>query len=445
MNRKKLIIGLVVVVAFAAIAYANLGLQRSTAPEVTTEEIRERDLEAIVSASGAIEPKSTVDISAETMGKVVNLAVVEGERVSAGQFLLQIDPRNLETQVRNREASLASARSRLEQTKAQIENNRLALQQAQDNLRRQEELWNAELIPREQYERAINDEKMRQTDLAVTQQSMLTQGEQIHQEEANLESAQHDLTRVRVVSPIDGIVTRQNIEVGETAVVGTMNNAGSVLLTIADLSVINAEIEVDETDIPYVQLGQPAEITIDALPDLTFPGTVTEVGNSPIQTGGGSQSTNFKVVITIDGEVPGVRPGFTCTAVITTATREQVVAVPIQAVTIREMIVDADGNIVRDDPDERRPTARTARRTITEDDLEPGQTLEELEGVFVARDGRAVFVPIDIGIAGESYFEVLEGLALEDRVITGPFASVREIRDGDEVDASDESDEESDR
>jgi len=438
MNRKKLIIGLLVVVGLAAIAYANLGLERSTAPEVTTEEIRERDLEAIVSASGAIEPKSTVDISAETMGKVVNLAVVEGERVSAGQFLLQIDPRNLETQVQNREASLASARSRLEQTKAQIGNNRVALQQAQDNLRRQEELWNAELIPREQYERAINDEKMRQTDLVVTQQSILTQEEQIHQEEANLESAQHDLTKVRVVSPIDGIVTRQNIEVGETAVVGTMNNAGSVLLTIADLSVINAEIEVDETDIPYVDLGQKAEVSIDALPDQTFLGTVTEVGNSPIQAGGGAQATNFKVVITIDGEVPGVRPGFTCTAIVTTDTRTQVTAVPIQAVTVREFVVDAEGNIVRDDPDARRPTASTRRRAVTEDDLEEGQTLEELEGVFVARDGVAAFVPIQIGIAGERYFEVLEGLAVGDRVITGPFASVRELRDGDEVDTSDE-------
>jgi HlyD family secretion protein len=438
MNRKKLLIGLLIVVGLAAIAWANFGAQRSTAPEVTTEEVRARDLEAIVSASGAIEPKSTVDISAETMGKIVDLAVVEGERVSVGQFLLQIDPRSLETQVQNREASLATARSRLEQTKAQIENNRVALQQAQDNLRRQEELWNAQLIPREQYERAVNDEKMRQTDVRVTEQSIRTLESQIRQEEANLESAQYDLTKVRVVSPIEGIVTRQNVEEGETAVVGTRNNPGTVLLTIADLSVINAEIEVDETDIPYVDLGQPAEVTIDALPDQTFSGSVTEVGNSPIQTSGGAQSTNFKVVITIDGEVPGVRPGFTCTAVITTATREQALAVPIQAVTIRELIVDAEGNIVRDDPEARRPSARTTRRTITEDDLEPGQTLEELEGVFVVRDGRAVFVPVSIGIAGERYFELVEGLALGDRVITGPFSSVRELRDGDEVQVADE-------
>jgi HlyD family secretion protein len=429
MTGKKLIIGVLLVAGLAAIVATNLSFQPSTGIEVTTEAVAARDLEAIVTASGTIQPKRSVNISAETMGKVVELAVVEGQEVKAGQHLLQIDPRNLETQVQNREASLASARSQLEQTRAQIENSRVALQQSKDTLKRQEELWKAGLIPREAYERAVNDTAMRETDVKVMEQSLLTQQERIKQEEANLAGARHDLTKVRVSSPISGIVTRLNVEEGETAVVGTMNNAGTVLLTIADLSIIETEIEVDETDIPYIRMGLPAKVSIDALPNQEFTGTVTEVGNSPIQTAGAAQrATNFKVVVTIDGEVPGVRPGFTCTATITTATRQQVPAVPIQAMTVRELPVDLEGNIMRSS---RPPGAARAVRTPT--DLPEGQVLKEIEGAFVVADGKAVFTPVKIGIAGERYFEVVEGLKIGDAVITGPFASVRNLRDGDAV------------
>jgi HlyD family secretion protein len=429
MTGKKLIIGVLLVAGLAAIVATNLSFQPSTGIEVTTEAVAARDLEAIVTASGTIQPKRSVNISAETMGKVVELAVVEGQEVKAGQHLLQIDPRNLETQVQNREASLASARSQLEQTRAQIENSRVALQQSKDTLKRQEELWKAGLIPREAYERAVNDTAMRETDVKVMEQSLLTQQERIKQEEANLAGARHDLTKVRVSSPISGIVTRLNVEEGETAVVGTMNNAGTVLLTIADLSIIETEIEVDETDIPYIRMGLPAKVSIDALPNQEFTGTVTEVGNSPIQTAGAAQrATNFKVVVTIDGEVPGVRPGFTCTATITTATRQQVPAVPIQAMTVRELPVDLEGNIMRSS----RP-AGAARAGRTPTDLPEGQVLKEIEGAFVVADGKAVFTPVKIGIAGERYFEVVEGLTIGDAVITGPFASVRNLRDGDAV------------
>jgi len=436
MNRKKIVIGLLVIVGLAAVVVANLTFQRSSATEVTAEAIQARHLESVVTASGTIQPKRSVDISAETMGKVVDLAVVEGQAVTAGQHLLQIDPRNLETQVQNREASLASARSQLEQTRAQIENSKVALQQSRDTLRRTEELWKAGLIPRDQYERAVNDVAMRETDLKVMDQSVLTQMERIKQEEANLASARHDLTKVRVSSPITGIVTRLNVEQGETAVVGTMNNAGTVLLTIADLSVIETEIEVDETDIPYISIGLPATVSIDAIPNQTFSGRVTEVGNSPIQAAGPAQrATNFKVVVTIDGEVPGVRPGFTCTAVITTATRENALAVPIQAMTVRELPIDAEGNIVRAARPADGAAVDVRRRTAPE--LADGQKLKEIEGAFVVRDGHAVFTPVRIGIAGERYFEVLDGLAAGDRVITGPFASVRGLQDGDAVQVAD--------
>jgi HlyD family secretion protein len=431
-RKKKIIIALVVVVVLGSIAAANLLTKRSTAITVNVEKIEKRDLESIVSASGKVQPKRKVAISAETMGKVVNLQVNEGDMVTKGQLLLQIDPRNLETAVQNREASLATQNSQLDQMKAQTENLRIALRQAQDALVRAEGLAKQGLIPREQLERAQNDVKMRETDLKVNEQSIRTQAQRIKQEEANLEIAKYDLNKVRIVAPITGLVTRRNIEEGETAVVGTMNNAGTVLLEIAEMSVIETEIEVDETEIPEIKIGQPAKITIDAIPDKTFPGKVTEVGNSPIQAAGAAatqRATNFKVVVTIDGEVPNVRPGFTCTAVITTSTRQKTMSVPIQAMTLREVIVDQEGHIVRPPapkPGERRPPT-------TAGELKEGQTRKELEGVFTIQDNRALFVPVKTGIAGEKYFEVLDGLKEGDQVITGPFQSVRGLKDGDEV------------
>ena len=255
----------------------------------------------------------------------------------------------------------------------------------------------------------------------------------MQQESATLDSARYDLSKVRIESPINGIVTRRNIEEGETAVTGTMNNPGTVLLTIADMSIIEAEVEVDETDIPNVQLGQKAKVTVDAMPGKTFTAKVTEIGNSPIQVTGqaASQATNFKVVLTLDGEIPDVRPGFTCTAEITTATRDGVQAVPIQAMTVREVVVDASGSVVREPvtPGAPRPRRGAAPQT----DLKPGQSRKELEGVFVVRDNRSEFTPVKTGIAGEKYFEVLSGLKEGDQVITGPFTSVREISDGSPV------------
>jgi HlyD family secretion protein len=217
-------------------------------------------------------------------------------------------------------------------------------------------------------------------------------------------------------------------------VIGTMNNAGTVLLTVADMSVIEAEVEVDETDIPNVKLGQVAKVTIDAMSGKSFTGKVTEIGNSPIQAAGStsaSQATNFKVKVTLDGEIPEVRPGFTCTAEITTATRAAVIGVPIQATTVREKIVDKAGNIVPDEnsgPGKRRPTT-----TVSAAELKPGQERKELEGVFLVKDNKAAFVPIKTGIAGEKYFEVLSGVKEGDQVIVGPFSSVRELGDGADV------------
>jgi len=355
--------------------------------------------------------------------------------VTKGQFLLEIDPRNLRTRVESGQASLQATISQAEQMRLSLENTNLSLKLAQDNYNRQQELWKGGLTTREALERAENEFKAQEAALRAQEQNLKTQQMRIQQERATLSSAQYDLSRVRIESPINGIVTRRNIEEGETAVTGTMNNPGTVLLTIADMSVIEAEVEVDETDIPNVQMGQRANVTIDAMPGKTFTAKVTEIGNSPIQAAGqaaSAQATNFKVVLTLDGEVPDVRPGFTCTAEITTATRTAAVAVPIQATTVREVVVDQEGAIVRAPV-----TPGQGRRPSTPvGELQDGQERKELEGVFLVTDNTVMFEPVVTGIAGERYFEVLSGLKEGDQVVIGPFSSVRELRDGASVKAT---------
>jgi len=434
MTRKNLLIATSVVLIGAAVAGANLYYRRDKGLTVTTETIKARDLDAVVSASGKIQPKRLVNISADTPGRVVNLAVNEGDRVKIGQFLLQIDPKSLRTRVNSSEASVQANLMSLDQMRQAVQTSRVQLEQAQQTLKRQQDLWKGGLTTRETLDKATNHVKAAESAIQEREHAADSQASRIKQEQATLESAQYDLSKVRILSPIDGIVTTRNIQEGETAVVGTMNNAGTVLLKLADMSIIQAEIEVDETNIPSVRFDQKAKIAIDAIPDRTFKGHVTEIGNSPIAsttTTSSTQATNFKVVVVLDEDVPEVRPGFTCTADITTATRKSVVAVPIPAVAVRELIYDAGGQIVKPPQTDKRRPAGQAPPTVTE--LQPGQTRKETEGVFVLRSGRAEFVPIKVGIAGDRYFEVLSGLKDGDQVITGPYNSVRVMADGDLV------------
>jgi HlyD family secretion protein len=376
-------------------------------------------------------------MSAVQMGRVTRLAVEEGDRVTAGQFLLQIDPMSLRGTVERGEAAVAGARQALAQSRVGVETARANLQLAQENAKRQRELWSQGLTTRENLDAAEAALSVRETELRAQQAEVARAEQQIRQEAATLDTSRYNLSQVTLTAPFDGIVTRRNIEEGENVVVGTMNNAGTQLLTIADMSIIEAEVEVDETEIPSVKIGQVAKVTIDALPDRTFTGKVTEIGNSPIQLAGtaqaGQQATNFKVTVTIDGQIDEARPGFTCSAQITTATRDDVVAVPIQAMAVRELVYDKAGNIVRPPREEGRRRPRSVEPTASAAELPDGQTRKETEGVFVMRDGRAQFVPVKVGIAGDKYFEVLSGLKAGDQVITGPFNNVRNLRDGDEV------------
>ena len=301
-RNKKILLGVGVVVVLGGIAYANVRFKRNPGVTVNTETIQKRNLDAIVSASGKVQPKRFVNISADTVGRVTDLAVDEGARVTKDQFLLEVDPRNLRSAVVRTQASLEAAKSQAEQLSLALEGARTSLKQAEADYNRQQQLWKGGLTTREALDRAENDLKLRQSDLRTQEQQVQTQKLRMAQEEASLETDRYNLSKVRIVSPINGIVTRRNIEEGEMVMIGTMNNAGTVLLTIADMSVIEAEVEVDETDIPSLRLGQVTKITIDAVPDKTFTGKVTEIGNSPIQSAGAAssaQATNFKVVVTL--------------------------------------------------------------------------------------------------------------------------------------------------
>src|SRR5580704_5323931 len=396
MTRKNVFIAIGIIMLGAAVAAANLWLRGPAAITVTTETIKARDLDSVVSASGKIQPKRLVNISADTSGRVVDLAVNEGDRVKKGQFLLQIDPKSLRTRVDSGAASLNAAEASLDQQRQVIQSARVQLEQAQKTLARQQDLWRQQLTTRETLEKAESDVQAAESGLKEREKQVGGQEARIAQERAGLESARYDLSKVRIESPIDGIVTRRNIQEGETAVIGTMNNAGTVLLTLADMSVIQAEIEVDETNIPSVSVGQLAKVSIDALPDKTFAGHVTEIGNSPIQATGANagsrQATNFKVVVVIDDNIPEVRPGFTCTADITTAKRKNVTAVPIPAVAVRELVFDENGQVVKTPTDRRR--RRIVEPVAAAAELKPGQTRKETEGVFVVRKGQVEFVPI---------------------------------------------------
>ena len=434
MTRRNRNILITVGVVGGALVGANLWFKKDKGVTVTTEAIKTRDLDAVVSASGKIQPKRLVQISADAPGRVVNLAVNEGDRIKKGQFLLQIDPKSLRTRVDSGTASLEAAQASLEQMRQSVETTKVQLEQARQNLARQQGLWRQQLTTREALDRAENDMKGAQSSLVEREKQANAQSSRIAQERATLDSSRYDLSKQRIESPIDGIVTRRNIQEGETAVVGTMNNPGTVLLQLADMAVIQAEVEVDETNLPHIQIGQIGKISIDAIPDKSFKGHVSEIGNSPIQAtaaSAGTQATNFKVVVILDEPVPEARPGFTCTADITTATRKNVTSVPIPAVAVRELIYDANGQIVKQPRDEKRP--RGVEPVAAASELKPGQTRKETEGVFVIHDTKAEFVPIKMGIAGDKYFEVLNGLKAGDLVITGPYNSVRGLKDGDQV------------
>lgn len=397
-TRTKFIIGTIVVILIATLTWANINYQRKETVSVQTEKVERRNLVSRVSSSGSIETTRKVDISASISGKVVELAVGEGDYVTEGQLLLRIDPTPTQTAVTQLEAGIRSALATLALSDAN-------LNQAIVEYERQQKLFERGVVAEEVVQRAKSSydvEKARRSGAL----------EEIARLEASLRNAKHDLTKVNVHTDISGVVTLLNIQEGENAFVGTFNNPGTVLMTVSDLSHMEAWVEVDETDVVDLRIGQAADILVDAYPDTVFHGVIDRIGHSPIaQSGGDRQSINFEVVIVLTDSIPNVRPGLSCVADIITGTRANALAIPIQALTVH---LPED---VRED-DKRAVSSSLSRRRD-----------RSHEGVFVVEDERAIFRNVATGLTGERRFEVLSGLEEYMIVVTGPFETLRTMKD----------------
>jgi HlyD family secretion protein len=409
---RKLMIAAGLLVAVGGVAGVAMANRDPAGAEVRTEAVTRRDLVEVVTASGKIEPKRKVDISADIMGRVIQVAVEEGQWVDKGALLLRIDPSQYQSAMRRAEAAVAQARAREAQARAQQ-------LKAQNDVRRSEMLAQGkELISAQELDQARTSGDVAAAELQAARFA-------VAQSQAALSEARDNLAKTVIVAPMSGRVTRLNIEEGETAVMGTMNNPGSLLLTVADLSVMEAKIKVDETEVPNITIGDSASVRIDAFPDRAFSGRVTRIGNSAVQAAGAAaaadqQSVDFEVVITLDTPPPSLRPDLSATADVVTEARRGVLAVPIIALTVR----DREGKKFKQaDEGEEAAPALPAQEAA---DARERRT-SEVTGVFVVREGKAVWVPVEIGIAGDRYFEIRKGLRGGETVVSGSYQAVRDL------------------
>ncbi len=408
-RKRKIWIGIGVVALIGFMSLNALRGERGRAVEVRVEEVSSRDLVARVSATGHIEPKTQVDITTDVAGRIVQLPVEEGQDVEEGDLLLAIDPAQYQ-------AAVNRARAGLSQAEAAEAQARASYIQAQRDAERFQALQasGTDYVTAAEVERAVTQAEVEQALWRAAEHA-------VQQAQAGLDQAQDQLQKTTIRAPMSGRVTRLNVERGETAIVGTMNNPGSLLLTVADLSVMEAVIEVDETDVPEIAIGDSAWIEIDAFPNRRFGGRVTKIGNSSIRplTAASSSSTqaiDFEVRITLDDPPPAIRPDLSATADVITDTRENVLAIPITALTL----MDAQ-------------EVERLESEVLPDTIRPGSSVRDVEGVFLVEGERVRFVPVTIGIAGENYFEVLAGVELGQTVVSGSFQAIRELENGSRI------------
>jgi HlyD family secretion protein len=405
-----LIVGVIVlgVGGLAAAAVKN----KNKAIEVKMDTVARRDLVAAVTASGKIDAEKTVDVTADITGRILRLAVKEGDVVKKGQFLVQIDPVQFQGAVSRGEALLASNEAALVQARTNRDQSKRQLDRSSEISRTAPELISAEAVEQSQqaYDVAVSTYNANQA--------------QVEQARASLKEARDNLARTRLFAPISGRVVRLPVHEGEVAVPGTFSKETALLMTIADLSSILAKVQVDETDVVRLQLGDSVDVSIDAYPDTTFLGRVTKISNSAklsqtaagAQTGTNDRAVDFDVEVTLLNPPPDVRPDLSCTARIVTDTRKNVLSVPIIALTVREH---------EKVPNEMAPqdTIRAIKKFKK----------KETEGVFVVRDGIATFRPVKIGIAGDEYFEVVDGVREGETLVGGTYQAIRDLKDGDRV------------
>jgi HlyD family secretion protein len=421
MKKKKWIwIGLAVVLLIAILAANMAGQANKKGVAVQLARVRNEDVTSRVRAPGKIEPKTQVKISADIMGKVTQLAVKEGDHVRKGQLLLQLDATQRRADDTQARAALTAARARKHEADARF-------RVVAANHVRQKALFEQKLLSQAEWDRA--------TDAYETAHgAALTAAEEVTRAQAAVSASADNLGKTRIVAPFDGVVSALYVEAGEIVIMGTMNNAGTQILTVSDLSRMLVRADVDETDVVDVRIGQKARITVDALPDTSFEGTVTEIGNTAKRNemGGAIEGqTNFEVKVVFDQSVPEVRPGMTADVEIETATHQKTIAVPIQAVVVR-----TERELERAEKKaggKNKEKKRNRSDAIAAEDDTVGQKDKEITGLFVMRDGVAKFVPVRTGIASETMIEVFGGLKPGESVVAGPYKALRELKPNQKV------------
>lgn len=410
---KYLIGGAALVIVLGGAGLASLASQDRGGTAVRVEAATTRDLVATVRASGWVRPRRSVAIQSDLMGRIVELSVEEGDSVSAGQLLLRLEPTPYEAAVSQARAAVSEARAREAQARA-------SLLQAQQEAGRTRTLRERNLVSPQTLEQAETEARVQEALHEAAEHS-------VAQSTAQLEEAEDQLSKTVIRAPMAGIVTRLDIEEGEMAIVGTMNNPGSLLLTVSDLAVMEAVLRIHETDVPRIEVGDSVAVEIDAFPRQAFTGRVTRIGHSALrppeqmaESGSTqSQAIDFEVVVTLDEPPATLRPDLSATGEVVTGRSSGVVAVPIIALTIRELPpLEA---VAEEGPGGEAATALTEERR------------QDQEGVFVVRDGRAHFVPVEVGITGTEHFEIVDGLSAGDSVVAGPYDAIRLLEDGDEV------------
>ncbi|HET9438898.1 MAG TPA: efflux RND transporter periplasmic adaptor subunit [Longimicrobiales bacterium] len=412
-KRTKMIVGIVSLVVIGGIGAGAAASRNDGGVQVRLEPVQERDLVALVSASGWIRPHKKVDVQADIMGRIVQLNVREGDEVTRGQVLMRIDPTQYQAAVARSRAGVSEALAREAQAKANLLQAKRGYERARALASQGENL-----ISKQQVEDAETQYEVQQELLRAAQYG-------VQMARAGQAEAQDQLDKTVIRAPMNGVITRLEVEEGETAIVGTMNNPGSLLLTVADLTEMEAVIRVDETDVPELKLGDSASVEIDAFPKTKFIGRVTEISHSSTrnpeqvaqQGGTSTQSVDYEIVIRLANPPRTLRSDLSATAEVVTAARRKVLSIPIIALTVRER-----GNVKAlptDDP-KAKEKAEAAERDKSQDE----------EGVFIIKDGKAHFVQVKTGITGREHFEVLEGLTAKDTVVAGPYEAVRSLEEG---------------
>ena len=392
---KKVIVGVGVVAILIVIVILSVKDSSERGKAVTVEKATKRNISARVKATGEITPEKKVEISAKVVGEITSLPVHEGDTVHRGQVLVQIE-RNLYEAARNQ------AKAALEGAAVSVERARVQLVDAARTLKRTRKLLAQGLASQEKMDAAQVAYDTARVDLQAQQHS-------VEQYRSALQRAQDDLDRTTIRSPMDGVLIQLNAERGETVVPGSTNLPGSVIMTVADMSRILAEVEVGEVDVVHVELGQPAEVRVDALANEVEKGHVVEIATSGVKDPA-QGVIRFKVKIAIENPDPRLRPSMTAKVNIITATHENVIAVPIQAVVKRAL--DKSGKEVHGDK---------------------AKGLTKRQVVYRIENGKSAVHPVETGISDDLYVEITKGLSAGDAVITGPYRTLKSLRDGDPV------------